>query len=220
MNYAFNFNVIWANAGNLARRLGSWSGARLLRHRHRRGDRAGRAPSPRSTGRAALRRAGGRLRHLRPQHAAAGHRAGRLFRAARTRHPHGQAGELRRLAGALCRRLSDGSVSRQPHRHSCRPHRCRAFDRPDAAAGGAADPLADHAAQRAAGARLDLHLAVQGHLDRGRDRSARAHLPGAPHQRRYLPRGRGLDGGKRALCLDLAADRRRPAPARAPFPKF
>ena len=82
MNYAFNFNVIWANAGNLARRLGSRSGARLacrssigavigLVVRIRRDRRvAGVAPG------------GGRLRHLRAQHAAAGHRAGRLFRAA------------------------------------------------------------------------------------------------------------------------------------------
>ena len=32
---------------------------------------------------------------------------------------------------------------------------------------------------------------------------ARADLPGAPHQRRQLPRGRGLDGGERALRLDV-----------------
>ena len=183
MNYAFNFNVIWANAGNL---LGGLAlGLALAFFAIAIGAVIGLvAPSPRSTGRAPLRKAAAAyVTFVRntpllvivlvayfalPEF---GIRMGKL---------ESFVASLALYAGAYLTEVFRASLIGIP----AGPHRRRPFHRPDAAAGGAAGPLSDHAAQRAAGARLDLHLAVQGHLDRRGDRRARTHLPGAPHQRR------------------------------------
>ncbi|CAN0474934.1 unnamed protein product, partial [Phaeothamnion confervicola] len=95
------------------------------------------------------------------------------------------------------------------------PDRSRTGDRPHAHAGRAPR---HHSADVPRGFTCSgqyIHLAVQGHLGRFRDRGARAHLWRDPHQRQHLARDRGLSGRRPAVSRRLLCDRRATAPARA-----
>ena len=87
-------------------------------------------------------------------------------------------------AGAYLTESFRAAILVIPTRH----HRGGAVDRSDPDRHGDLGDPADRAPQRAAERRQQLHLAVQGYLDRRRDRRAGAHVPGAEDQQRELSR--------------------------------